>query len=191
MKYKSEKNAMDISKKLIDEFLVKGDIALDATIGNGNDTLLICKKVGSKGKVYGFDIQEIAIKNTKDLLTKENLIENVQLINDSHENIDKHISENIDFAIYNLGYLPGGDKTIKTNANSSVISIEKTLEILNLEGILIITVYTGHSGGIDEKLAIEEVLVNLDQRQFSVLKYEFINQRNNPPLVYRIEKIKL
>lgn len=191
MNYIPEKNALDINKNLIDRLILDGKAVLDATVGNGNDTLLLSNSVGSNGKVYGFDIQKIAIDNTRDLLLREEAAKNVKLINDSHENIDKYIDEKIDLAIYNLGYLPGGDKNIKTNAKSSVNSIEKVLYLLNKKGIVIVTVYTGHPGGIDEKNAIEDFFINLDQRQFNVLKYEFINQKNNPPMVYRIEKIKI
>lgn len=190
MRYKSENNSLSIVKNAIEEYVEEGDIVLDATIGNGNDTLALAKRIGYKGKIYGFDIQDIAIENTKNLLIKNDLLDNTILIKDSHENIHNHIKENLDFVIYNLGYLPKGDKKIKTMADSTVNSIEKALELLKLNGIMIITVYTGHPGGMEEKAAIENLIINLEQIQFNVLKYEFINQRNSPPLVYRIEKIK-
>lgn len=191
MDNRSERNSLYITRKLIDEYVVEGARVLDATVGNGNDSLLLARKLGERGQLYGFDIQDLAIKNTKDLLSKENLMENTRLIKDSHENIDKYIHEPLDFAIYNLGYLPKGDKEIKTKALSSIISLEKTLKLLKQNGILVITSYTGHPGGMEEKKAIEDLLVNLDQRRFNVLKYEFINQKSYPPLVYRIEKIKI
>lgn len=191
MENKSERNSLSITKKLIDEYIKEGDIVLDATMGNGNDTLLLATKVGQVGKVYGFDIQEIAIKNTKTLLTKEKLIKNTILIKDSHENINNHIKEKLDFIIYNLGYLPKGDKTIKTQAINTVNSIEKALELLKENGLIVITVYTGHPGGMEEKTSIENLIIKLNQRRYNVLKYEFINQKGNPPLVYRIEKTEI
>lgn len=190
MKYKSESNAISITRDLIDRYVKDGDIVLDATVGNGNDTILLAEKVGISGRVYGFDIQKIAINNTISLLESKNLNENVILINEDHFKIDKYIDENLNFIIYNLGYLPKGDKSIKTKASTSIGSIEKSLNLLDYNGLLIITVYTGHAGGLEEKIAIENLIINLNQKNFTVLKYEFINQKNNPPIVYKIEKIK-
>lgn len=190
MKYKSESNAISITRDLIDRYVKDGDIVLDATVGNGNDTILLAEKVGISGRVYGFDIQKTAINNTISLLESKNLNENVILINEDHFKIDKYIDENLNFIIYNLGYLPKGDKSIKTKASTSIGSIEKSLNLLDYNGLLIITVYTGHAGGLEEKIAIENLIINLNQKNFTVLKYEFINQKNNPPIVYKIEKIK-
>ncbi|MDR7869985.1 MAG: class I SAM-dependent methyltransferase [Tissierellaceae bacterium] len=188
MKYERIINTISISKDLLSQHIKEGDIVLDATVGNGNDTLDLARLVGKDGKVFGFDIQKIAIENTKDLLEQNKLLESVVLINDSHENIDQYIFEPLDFAIYNLGYLPKGNKNIKTKSKSTVISVTKTLELLNKKGLLIIISYIGHPGGLEEKEALEEKLKELDQKKFNVLKSEFINQKNLPPLLYIIEK---
>lgn len=181
-------NTISISKDLFIRYIQEGDVVLDATVGNGNDTLDLAKRVGKTGKVYGFDIQSIAIENTKKLLIKNDLLDNVVLINDNHKNIDNYIDESLDLAIYNLGYLPRGDKNIKTKADSTVISVTKSLNLLKSNGILIIISYIGHAGGVEEKEAVEELLTTLDQKHFNVLKNEFINQRNYPPLIYIVEK---
>ena len=84
----------------------EGDIVVDATVGNGYDTVFLAKVVGKTGRVIGFDIQEKALNNTKDKLIRENLEGRVILIHDSHSNIDKYIKEPINGAMFNLGYLP-------------------------------------------------------------------------------------
>lgn len=188
MKYKTVINAVSICKDIINRYIKEGSIVLDATVGNGNDTLDLARLVTDKGKVYGFDIQSIAIENTKSLLIQNQLEDRVILINDSHENIDKYIFKPLDFALYNLGYLPKGDKEIKTRPSSTVISVDKTLKLLKDNGILLIVSYIGHPGGLEEMKALEGYLKDLDQKQFSVLKNEFINQVNLPPLLYIIEK---
>ena len=142
-----------------------------------------------EGKVYGFDIQSIAINRTWKLLTKNWLAERVILIEDGHENIGNHIKDKIHLAVYNLGYLPGGDKRIITTPFTSLESIAKTLSLLHSNGILLITCYTGHPGGLTEKKEIEKFLGALDQRKFNVLEFKFINQKNNPPILYGIEKL--
>lgn len=188
MKYKTVINAVSICKDIINRYIKEGSIVLDATVGNGNDTLDLARLVTDKGKVYGFDIQSIAIENTKSLLIQNQLEDRVILIKDSHENIDKYIFKPLDFALYNLGYLPKGDKEIKTRPSSTVISVDKTLKLLKDNGILLIVSYIGHPGGLEEMKALERYLKDLDQKQFSVLKNEFINQVNSPPLLYIIEK---
>lgn len=167
-----------------------GHTVLDCTVGNGNDTLLLAKQVGAEGKVYGFDIQKRALETTLSKLTCENLDDRVQLIQDGHENIDSHITEKLDFIIYNLGYLPKGDKSIKTNKETTLLSLKKSINLLKDNGIIIITCYIGHEGGLEEKNEVENFLTNLDQKEFNIIKYEFINQRNYPPVLYGVEKSK-
>lgn len=188
MKFEKIINTISISKEMLKSHISEGDIVLDATVGNGNDTLDLARLVGNNGKVYGFDIQSIAIENTKTLLLENNLLDNVILINDNHKNIGDYIKEPLDLAIYNLGYLPKGDKDIKTDAKNTVMSVCKALSLLKGNGLLIITSYIGHPGGFEEKEALERTLMELDQKRYNVLKNEFINQKNFPPLLYLIEK---
>lgn len=187
MKYKRINNAVSIVHNLMKEHLKSGDVVLDGTMGNGKDTLLMAELVGPSGKVYGFDIQDIAIENTKDLL-KELDYNNTILIKESHEFIDRYIDEALDFIVYNLGYLPGGDKNIKTQVSTTISSIKKALRMLKPNGILCIVSYIGHDGGMEENIAISELLSELDQKTFNVLKFRFINQKNNPPILYAVEK---
>ncbi|MGO1368783.1 MAG: class I SAM-dependent methyltransferase [Senegalia sp. (in: firmicutes)] len=189
MKNRFLKNSRLISHQLIDLKLKEGMIAVDATVGNGNDTLLLAKKVGDCGKVYGFDIQDIAIKNTLKTLKDNNLNNRVKLIKDSHENILKYINEKLDLVIFNLGYLPKGDHSIITKAKSTLKAIESVLSYLNENGILIIVSYYGHLGGEEEKEELENYLEKLDQKKFTVLKMNFLNQINSPPILFCIEKI--
>lgn len=190
MKFKNIINTRHIVNYFIENHLKEDSFAIDCTIGNGNDTLKLKKAVGVNGTIYGFDIQDIAIKNTKKLLLENNLFDNINLVQDGHENIDKYIEEEMaDFIIYNLGYLPGGNKSIKTKSNSTKESLIKSLKILKSNGLLLITVYTGHQGGMEEKIVIEDLISSLEQKYYNVLKYDFINQSNYPPILYVIEKV--
>lgn len=188
MKYKEIINTGSIVEMIMENHIKEGFTVLDCTAGNGNDTASLAELVGDSGLVYGFDIQDTAIESTTNLLNSLNLKHNVKLIKDSHENIDKYIEGKIDFIIYNLGYLPKGNKDIKTNKESTIISLKKALYMLNNNGIILVTVYVGHDGGIDEKEAIENLLSALNQKEYNVLKYDFINQTNYPPILYGIEK---
>jgi len=189
MGFKTFKNAVNIARRIMDLTVKDGSIVLDCTVGNGNDALHLAKLVGQNGKVYGFDIQSVAIEITKNKLIENQLIDRVVLINDGHERIDYYIDEQLDFVIYNLGYLPKGDKTIITNASTTLESVKKALKLLKSNGLLLIVSYTGHEGGKEEYNALLDFLKTLDQKEFSVMEFNFINQKNDPPILFGLEKL--
>lgn len=173
--------------EIVDEILSNnfdGKIAIDATMGNGHDTLKLLNTVGKNGFVYSFDIQKEAIFKTEKLINGE--FDNYKLLLRNHTEIDQ--IANCDLVIYNLGYLPGKTKDITTIADTTIISLNKAISILNKNGIIIIVSYVGHKNSHQEREAVEAFLKNLDQKLFKVEKREFFNQINNPPVVYLIEK---
>ena len=183
------KNALDISHKLVKKALTEGDIAVDATAGNGNDTLFLSRLVGPEGKVYAFDIQDQAIKNTHNRLIKNKMRKNVQLIKDSHENISKYVPSNISVIMFNLGYLPGGDHSVSTNHRSTIAAIDASLELLKIAGIIMLVIYYGGDSGFDEKDAVIKHIKTIDNRKYSVLMMDYVNQINCPPIAVLIERI--
>ena len=122
----------------------------------------------------------MAQESTKNLLGDK---ENFTFILDSHANIDKYIKPKVDLVIFNLGYLPKGDKNITTTWDSTITAIKKSLEILSPRGKIFITVYPGHPAGELESEKITEFLANLDYKKYTVLKMNFVNKINNPPYV--------
>ncbi len=190
MYYNNIVNTIKISRDIINKCVKEGQTVLDCTVGNGNDTVILAKLVGETGKVYGFDIQKEALEITWKSLTCENIDNRVELIEDSHENIDKYINEKLDFIIYNLGYLPKGNKNIRTSKESTLKSLQKAIGLLKINGIILVSCYVGHDGGLDEKNGVEEFFKNLDQKEFNAIKYDFINQKNCPPILFGVEKSK-
>lgn len=185
------KGIIQFSHHLLKKSVNKGDIAIDATCGNGNDTLILSDIVGENGQVLAFDIQEKAIQSSKQLIMDNNR-DNVHFIHDSHANIEKYIKienkEKIGGAIFNLGYLPRSDKTIITRGESTIVAINSILKYLKKDGIVVAVVYHGHEGGKTEKEMVLKHVINLDQKVYNVLKYGFINQKNNPPFIIAIQK---
>lgn len=181
------KRPIEFAHTLLIDSVNEGDTVIDATCGNGNDTLFLAKLTGESGHVYAFDIQQDAITRTKELTKDYN---HVHLIHDSHANLNQYLQESstLDGAIFNLGYLPKSDKTIITLAESTIEAITSMLKILNKNKRIVIVVYHGHEGGKEEKNAVLEFVQSLNQKEFSVLQYGFINQKNNPPFVIGIEK---
>ena len=129
-------------------------IAIDATLGNGYDSLFLSKLFKH---VYSFDIQDLAIKRSKERLKGCN---NISIIQDSHSNLDMYVSDNIDLVLFNLGFLPGSDKKIATNSYTTTLAIEKSYKKLNNGGFIIINGYSRHKGGEKEIFDIVNYLNN-------------------------------
>lgn len=184
------KRILPFTHSLLKSVIKDGDIAIDGTAGNGNDTLLLAKLVGT-GTVYAFDIQEQAIVNTKAKLQENHLVERVTLIKDSHDELDRYIPianwKKTRAAIFNLGYLPGGNKAITTKPHSTIKAIVKLLEHMPQGALIILVIYPGHEEGKNERTKILEFVKTIDQKKANVLRYEFINQKNDPPFVIAIE----
>lgn len=182
--------ALHFSHTLLKEVIRENDIVVDATMGNGNDTVFLANLVGENGHVYAFDVQKQAIENTTLKLKEQNLFERTSLIQQGHETIDAVIPEEIVIkaAIFNLGYLPKSDKTIITKSNTTLQALAKLLKLLSPQGRIILVVYFGHDGGKEELDAVQEFCSSLPQIEYNVLTYQFINQKNNPPILYCIEK---
>lgn len=172
---------------LLEECIKPGMRVIDGTVGNGHDTLYLSQLVGEEGIVYGFDVQESAIESTKNNLGQAGCT-NVELILDNHAKVLDYIDEPIHGAVFNLGYLPGSDKSIITKGNSTVKAVKDMLYLMKKHGHMIITSYYGHPGGEDEKGQLEEFLLSLDFKNFSVTKVDFFNRKNHPPIIYIIEK---
>ncbi|PTE68990.1 16S rRNA (cytosine(1402)-N(4))-methyltransferase [Staphylococcus devriesei] len=179
---------LPFSKTLITSHIQEDSIVIDATCGNGNDTLFLAEHV-PHGHVYGFDIQESAIQNTAEKVKNFN---NVTLIQDGHENIVDHLdvtkSGMVDAAIFNLGYLPKGDKSIVTRPETTIKAIDSIFNVLNVEGIIVLVIYHGHEEGQVERDAVLDYLEQFDQNKAHILKYQFINQVNHAPFICAIEK---
>lgn len=183
---------LPFARTLLQKAVSPGDVAVDATLGNGHDTLFLANLVGLNGRVYGFDIQEDALAASKQRLAEHNLIDRVTFFHKGHEHILESIPPvhygKITGAIFNLGYLPGGDKSIVTRPKTTISAIEQLLEIMAPEGIIVLVIYHGHPEGAVERDYLLRYVEKLDQNAVHVLQYRFINQKNNPPFIIAIEK---
>jgi len=151
------KRVLEYAHLLMQTAIQPGESAVDATCGNGNDTLILSQSAGTTGHVYAFDIQAQAIEKTKEKLAASGFT-NVSLIQDGHENVDHYLPDDLKGklagGIFNLGYLPGSDKQIITTPNHTLTAIDKLAQYLKPEGIIVCVVYYGHEGGSNEKNAL-------------------------------------
>lgn len=177
-----KKHLQDFVKNYIKENVNKNDVTIDATIGNGHDTVFLAQH--SKF-VYGFDIQKEAFTNTTNLLNDNNL-SNYKLINDSHENILNYVTS-FKCIVFNLGYLPKSDKTITTLKDTTIKTLKSLTSFLTKGQFIIITCYPSHEEGQKEAPAVFNFASKLDN-SFSVLEYHLINSKGCPPFVILIEK---
>jgi tRNA A58 N-methylase Trm61 len=135
--------------------LREGDLAIDATAGNGHDTVFLAKLVGETGKVIAFDVQEQAIVSTRERLAAETLLERVKLVHGSHGLIAEHATPgSVSAVMFNLGYLPGGDHAVITRTEETLQALDGALGVLRPGGILTIVCYPGHEGGNEESSAV-------------------------------------
>ena len=169
-----------LSHYIVDNFITDKNIALDATLGNGHDTNFLALNFK---KVYAFEIQsEPCIQYNK--IKKCNTV----VINDSHHNFEKYIIENVNCLMYNLGFLPGGDKGITTLTETTIQSIQNGLKILAHGGIMTIAVYIGHSEGEKEKNCILKYVETLHKNEFGVMEHKYLNRSKTSPMLIVIEK---
>ncbi|MFD2446504.1 class I SAM-dependent methyltransferase [Bacillus sp. CGMCC 1.16607] len=184
---------LQFARSLMEKAIQPGDIAVDSTLGNGHDTLFLANLVGESGKVYGFDIQEQAILKSKQRLAEHHLENRAILFHKGHEHIQDLIPPDyhgkVTAAIFNLGYLPGSDKSVVTKPDTTIAAIEQLLQIMASEGIIVLVIYHGHPEGATERDHLLQYVKNLDQQKARVLLYQFLNQQNDPPFIVAIEKI--
>ena len=161
------------------------DIVVDATMGNGHDTLFLAKLAK---QVYAFDIQEQALEKTSQRIQEAGLT-NVDLILQGHETVDQFVTE-VKAAIFNLGYLPSADKSIITQPQTTLEALEKLCQMLVKGGRIAIMIYYGHEGGDIERDAVLDFVSQLPQQEYTATIYRTLNQINNPPFLVMIEKLE-
>ena len=174
--------------RLLTAHMKPGDRAVDATVGNGWDTLKLCELVGGKGKVYGFDIQKEAVLRTKERLAQAGFAGRAEIFCCSHSEVEHYIHENIQAFTMNLGYLPGGDKQIVTRSESTLRALEALTKLLGPGGLGLVLVYYGHPGGLEEKAAVETFMASRTSDWGQILRTEIVNRKNCPPILYIMEK---
>jgi 16S rRNA C1402 N4-methylase RsmH len=146
-----------------------GDAVVDATAGNGQDTLFLARCVGENGRVYAFDLQSQALAQTQTLLEREapELISCVTTVLAGHETMaevipPQHVG-NLGAVMFNLGYLPGGDPKLITRPETTALALKIAAKWLRSGGILSVVVYTGHAGAAAEEEYVKQFFFGLTQ----------------------------
>lgn len=170
-----------LHKYFIMEHLSEGDVAVDFTMGNGNDTLFLSKAVGESGKVYAFDIQQEALDSTKAHLEANGATKNYTLICASHHRVKEFVKEPIKAGMFNLGYLPrSGKKAVTTMRETTMPAVEAALELLAPDGVLIVAIYPGHEEGALEGEMLKEYFATLSRFRICPSIFKILNSPASP-----------
>jgi predicted methyltransferase len=183
-------NLISLAHSKIKEVVHSGDLCIDATAGNGQDTLILAQSVAPSGKVYAIDIQKCAIMNTCERLKKHGLSNLLQAFHGSHSDIESFLSNDLKAmftaAMFNLGYLPRGNQEIITQPQTTLSAICKIFEYIKPGGLISVLCYRGHEGG---KKETQEVL-NLCQKENWTSEVVEGNNAEHSPILILIRKTK-
>lgn len=176
------------------EHLQPGHWVLDATAGNGHDTLFLAKSVAPAGRVFAFDIQPEAIANTTARLEQQGLAALCHCTLAGHENMSAHLPSEaqgrLQAAMFNLGFLPRGDRSIITKPATTCAALEALLPWMAPRGIVTVLCYLGHTGGQEEAAAVARYCEALPWVEWRALRYGYVNEASNQTVLYCLERRK-
>ena len=178
-------NAVSYVHNTLGAVLRDGDVAVDATVGNGWDTALMADLVGIGGVIYGFDVQQVAIDVTRVRIDGCRATVRLHLQgNESMSNaVDGVHHGNVKAVTFNLGYLPGGKKEVTTKTETTVTGLEQARSILASDGVITVVCYR-HAEGERELITVRDVLTSWPQDHYTVVEVNFVNQLGLPPVVF-------
>lgn len=191
MQFQLFQTPIDLAHAYWQQLLKPGDRVIDATCGNGHDTLFLSRlilKQDSNSGVIALDKQECAVENTRKLLCEnlpEEHLKRISFYTQCHSSFPPDLNrESIALLVYNLGYLPGGDKNLTTESPTTIKSLAAALPLIAPGGAISITCYPGHEAGKSEEEALLNFVVALDPKQWSCCFHRWINRRNSPSLLF-------
>ena len=182
------KSARHWAEELLRQAVGPGARVIDGTMGNGYDTLWLAELVGEAGRVYAFDIQREAVERTRARLDEAGLLPRATLFHAGHERIAELVPEPVDAAVFNLGWLPGADKALRTRADTTLMAVNAALEKLKEGGLLTVCAYPGHEEGRVERDMLLEWARALPSAQYDAMLRAYLNQPNDPPALFAVKK---
>ncbi len=182
------RSARYLSHDVLKETVQPGDTVIDATMGNGHDTLYLCELVGEDGRVIAFDVQAQAVESTRQRLTEAGVMNRATLYHMGHERMDEAGAKDVSAIVFNLGWLPGGDKSVTTLWETTKVALGKALSLLKKHGVLLLCAYPGHAEGDRERSEVMKFLASLPPQQYNVLHQRFLNAGPGAPENFIIQK---
>lgn len=181
--------AVQWSHLILSPRLRKGDVVVDATAGNGHDTLFLAEHVLPGGQVFAFDVQAEAVAQTRE---RTSHLDGVSVFHAGHERMAEllppEMRGRLRAVMFNLGYLPGGDKSVITCVETTLSALQQALDWLAEDGVLTVVVYPGHEGGRDEGNAVERWMSALPSGLFEAQRLGFLNFRPTTPFCLAVRR---
>lgn len=177
-----------LCRLFLQERVNPGDRVIDATCGNGNDTIFLAGLVGNSGKVLAFDIDGDALEIARAKIREASLESVVDLLQAGHERLGEFVKEPVRAVVFNLGYLPGGSRDSVTVPATTLAALEQARNLLSSGGVIVLSVYTGHPGGAEEGRAVDQWLSGLPSPRFNVWRCSLLNRREDAPYLLLVEK---
>lgn len=180
---------LGLAHELLARKIATGDTVVDATMGNGHDTLFLATLVGEAGRVQAFDIQQQALISTRQRLEQAGVVARCSLHLRSHCEMSEVVETPVSAVVFNLGYLPGADKSCVTEVDQTMQAVANAMELLKPGGVISVMCYIGHDGGAREGQAVLDWARGLDRREWRCFRYEMLNAPNDPPFLVMVERI--
>ena len=182
------RNARHLAADYLTQSIRVGDVVVDATMGNGKDTLFLCGLVGESGHVYAFDVQAEAVARTRARVQEAGYAQRTTLLLAGHETMQLHVPGPVQAVIFNLGWLPGAEHVVTTRTETTLAAVRAATELIAPGGIVTVCVYPGHEEGMRELLALRQFAAGLHVRSFNVLIHHFINASVQTPQLILIQR---
>ena len=174
----------ELAHRLLRDFIRGGDRVIDATAGNGHDTVFLAECVGESGKVLAFDIQAAALDAARGKIETAGYGPRVEFHHCCHAEMENHTGAGtIAVVMFNLGYLPGSDHAIATERAATLRALESAAAVLAPGGILSVVCYPGHEAGRDESSAVEDWMAGLTACGWKIARYGMLGTRNPAPFM--------
>jgi len=182
-------NALALSHYYIQQVVQPGDRTVDATAGNGGDTVFLAGLVGPDGHVDAFDIQASALEKTRLRLAAAGFADICTLHLASHDQMASCLAPGLAAVMFNLGYLPGGDHRIGTQAESTLAALGQAMQLIRIGGIITMGIYYGGDSGFAERDAVLDYLKTISVHEFAVQRIELFNAVNCAPVFVCLERL--
>lgn len=182
------RNARHLAADYLRRVLREGDTVIDATMGNGQDTLFLCELVGETGHVYAFDVQQEAVDRTRERLTQATVAQRATLILAGHETMAEHVTQPVQAVVFNLGWLPGAQHAVTTLEKTTLLAVQAACELIIPGGLVTVCIYPGHPEGRRELEALQEFAASLNVRKLNVLWHRFLNAPPHTPQLLLIQR---
>ncbi len=170
-----------LAQEILRPLIQPGDLVIDATAGNGHDTVFLAECVGPTGKVLAFDVQEAALASARARVGEKGCVD---FFHESHGKMAAHAAgESVAVVMFNLGYLPGDDHRLTTQSAETLVALEAAVRLIKRGGALSVICYPGHPAGAAEAVAVETWLTRQASDGWRIARYGAVGTRRPAPFL--------